>query len=269
MSVEQNAALLNGTHVFWITRGYGPRHAYMRCQMDALGLANTHVSASSLKLRLGNKTALHGKKRGCVVSHIVALSKVREHMRRTGADHALILEDDVDLESGLRLRRRSVRDVVGSLPRDWEVLQLGYHTMRSQWLRMVDRTEERVVEKRDAPRWSLLSYVVSRRAVDAVDATTRLNSREAWVFNDRCRTSADDCVMAGRIVGRPWKAYYLQPPMFWEPTIDDSTTFFESSVGSNSHMHAYSSTQSARWASRVHPHAFSGGGAPVCREKSS
>lgn len=263
------SALLNGTHVFWITRGYGPRHAYMKCQMDALALANTHVKTSSLTLRLGNKTATSGKKRGCVVSHIVALSKAREHMRRTGADHALILEDDVDLESGLRLRRPSVIDVVRSLPRDWEVLQLGYHTMRSEWLRMVDRPEERVVEKRrGAPRWSLLSYVVSRRAVDAVAATTRLSSREVWVSNQNCRTSADDCVMAGRIVGRPWKAYYLQPPMFWEPTIDDSMTLFSSSVGSNSRMHAFSSTQSARWASRVHPRALSGG-ALVCRTAAS
>jgi GR25 family glycosyltransferase involved in LPS biosynthesis len=73
-----------------------------------------------------NKTILNGKSRthrikeiACILSHLKAIKTAYDH----GLKHVIIAEDDINLD---RLLNKEVEffDVLNSLPKDWEIVQL-------------------------------------------------------------------------------------------------------------------------------------------------
>ena len=262
--------MFNGTDVFWIARPYGARYEYMRCQMDSLLPGSTHILAREKGNVWVDGKVIHTKRRGCLRAHVTAIREARERMRKTGRGHALIFEDDVSVEEGVSLDRPSITHLVSSLPSWWDVVQLGYHAHREEWDKLLRGGGGRqlLTVKKRGRIWALLAYLISRKAADVVWNNTRVEEDGTVRVLVRCGSSADDCIMNGKVAGRAWKAWIATPPLFWEGTKTGNPplTLFTSTVGSNSQMHAESSIRGSTWArGRYTPHQ--GARHPECKGK--
>lgn len=232
--------------VFWIGRSNTSRYEYMRCQWRTAAWRVRFVEASSspsVVVHLPGRT-LRGPKAGCFLSHLRAIKQANRVMRQTGENFSVIMEDDVDVLSGLQTRRSLPREL-RALPVGWEVAQLGYHTYHWDALRQRAHTRYFALDRLRRPVWSLFAYAISRDAARRVTRAARW--RGTVVHTTGCRApSADGCLMNGDLIGRPWRRYLLTPPVFWEP-LEANRTAFASTVGSNSAFHAYCVSQSVAW----------------------
>lgn len=239
--------MFNGIDVFWISKANGERYNYMNCQMDRFVPNAVHIVAQDGELHILEKRVTSLKK-GCLRSHILALRAARERMQTTGRNFSLIFEDDVSVERAVSLYRPSLMRIIDSLPPDWEIIQLGYHTNSGEWNNVL-RSPNLLTRKYKLPIFALMSYLVSRKAVDEVWRNTRIDSNGTVRVLRKCGTSADGCIMNGMISRRVWNGWFATPPVFWEPTYN-GRVLFGTTVGSDSYKHTKSSKMSSDWANR-------------------
>ena len=249
--------------VFWISLANSTRHKFMNCQMDkfAREMDFEHEwipGMRSDRLVLEDNTGRRaGPKTGCLASHMKAVKSALDYMRRHSKGFAIIFEDDVDMSHAKlfwRLRP-NIRQIVTSTPNDWDVIQLGYHT---HWWKELRAKTTRIVTSKQKFRhaWSLLAYVISRKAAEDVVAGGHVNGTKVHV---KCRChepSADGCLMNGNMVRRRWRAYIATPPIFWEPKLSQSP-IFESHVGSNRQLRVSSRRASIRWNEDIYGKVYS------------
>ena len=70
---------------------------------------------------------------GCALSHLLAIRRAEERTAATGAQMAVVMEDDVS-SAIVPLWTRSLSDLVSSLPDNWAVVQLQLIAQRREWL---------------------------------------------------------------------------------------------------------------------------------------
>lgn len=253
--MNQTHALFHGVDVLWISRPSGIRHDYMQCQLRRHVPKALHIAAQNRSVVIQGQHVWSGKT-GCLRAHVTALRAAHRTMRATGNPVALVFEDDVSIERGVDVVRRPLRALVAGLPADWDVVQLGYHAHAMTWNHIL-QSRQLLARKRPGEHiWALLAYLVSRKAAEAVWNATHVDARGMVHVHHPCGRSADDCVMNGKIVGRPWRAWYATPPVFWEPMHPASSNrstpavLLRTTVNSNSPVHAFSSVMGSSWATR-------------------
>jgi len=195
-----------------------------------------------------------GPKAGCLASHMLAIRSALAYMREHSKNYSIIFEDDVDMTSAHDfLHRPNVLQVIDAISTDWEIVQLGYHTY--WWKQLRARTRGIVTPKLDSIAWSLMAYVVSRKAARMVmagssivnDTIIRTTKHVCW------NASADGCLMNGDIIGRRWRTYLATPPIFWEP--HPKYKYFGSTVGSNQDVRTVSRNAAIHWNEKVYAKA--------------